>query len=80
MQRMNKMKSLNYLWNYCFISNDNAKNSMQNKISVIKNKYQNLSEETIKDLLARHDGDVENTLKLPKIKVKQEQEKERGRG
>ena len=56
---------------------NNAKNSMEHKISIIKGKYPSLSEGTIKDLLDRHDGDLENTLKFIEIKEKQEQERER---
>ena len=55
---------------------NNNNNSLQHKINKIKEKYPNLSVETIKDLLSRHDNDLDDTLKFIELK-KQEQERER---
>ena len=56
--------------------NNYGYNSLQTKISIIKDKYPNLSQEKIKDLLSRHNNDLVDTLKFIDLKIKQQQKEE----
>jgi len=78
----NSNNNNNYHNNHSYGNNNNNHNNYgyynttAHKMDQIKQKYPELSDEKIRDLLDRHNGNVANTLKFIELKVQQQRQRE----
>eukprot|EP01084_Bolivina_argentea_P109466 195673_1 len=80
MQHPNDDNGNSWKWGFNRSNNNNNnhyRNSIRFKINEIKNKYPELEEVQIRELLDRHNGDLTNTLKFIQLKLQQKQERDR---